>query len=343
MKLWTTGTISGNAAEASLGLVAIGASFVDITISGSTHAFIGNHVDIGQTVDGGVNDIFIQAVSNVNPTATAIGLSGGILAAAGANFAFVDIQPDVQAYIGTSSNVRVNRNIFMNAEFDTKAEANGIGVFAAGAFSAGFMLVDINLGRGDGVDEVEASIREGSIVDADFLQVGAQSRQNSVMAESIAGNGGLVSLLGSFANVDNDLSAVAKLGNLVRVNTAGLVISSVLDQAVDSRSDSVSVAVASGTGARTDNKVTSQSNIYIGTGVEVNAGTVRITALNELRKNGFEGSRNLRSSTVSFLGSINVLSSTTDIGTAANRVSGGGQYRRWEPPRGHWSLWKLRH
>ncbi len=100
-----------------------------------------------------------------------------------------------------------------------------------------------------------------------------------------------------------------------RISVGTLAIESTHVQDMDSSADSYAFALASGSGAGVYNTITGGANVDICAGVAVHAGNIIVNAKNQLTKEAFKDSSNLRSGSAS-LGNVNVLKSDTDIGLA---------------------------
>ncbi|MHC4619609.1 MAG: hypothetical protein ACYTEQ_17830 [Planctomycetota bacterium] len=99
-----------------------------------TRAGIGSNVDIGQS-SGIVNNVSVSTDSTIYAHAEVFALSAGI-GAFSVNYAFVDITPEVEAYIASSSNIEVSGDISVTATATPKAYAETFGV-NAGALAVG--------------------------------------------------------------------------------------------------------------------------------------------------------------------------------------------------------------
>ena len=84
------------------GGVALGVTYTDGTIGGSTKATIGDNVNIGQTDT--VNSLTMTADSTVLADGDTVGVAGGIIAAS-MNFSFLTVNPKIHATIGNNTNI----------------------------------------------------------------------------------------------------------------------------------------------------------------------------------------------------------------------------------------------
>jgi hypothetical protein len=83
---------------------------------------------------------------------------------------------------------------------------------------------------------------------------------------------------------------------------------------MDASADSYALALAAGSGAGVDNDIFSKANVDIGAGVDVTAKDIIIGARNQLTKDEYKDSGNLKSGSAS-VGNVTILLSKTDIGT----------------------------
>ncbi len=308
-------TFDGQTGQISAGAVAIGASFVrvDVANDGAVENFagIGNNVTIG--VAGPVKDILVQSTSNLDAEADTFGLSAGI-GAGTANFAFVDLASQVFATIGSGGDIRVNGKVELKPTLNITGDAQATGA-AVGGIAIGATLADVTAGGGNGVEEIVAQVGASTKVDAKTLLLVPMSHDDLV-AETTAGAGGVIAAVGAVATIDSDLAAVARIGSGADITVETLSIQPEHHQDVNSRADSVTIALAAGTGASVDNTVTSKSNIDIGGGTTIAARNIFLTASNFFSKERFN--RSIRAATVSATVSGSGLGSDTDLGTAAN-------------------------
>ena len=183
------------------------------------------------------------------------------------------------------------------------------------------MIADITLGRdpssGPRVDEVEARLGDGSVVQAGSLRIEADSADD-LLADSTAAGGGVVSGFGAASKVTSNNAVLAAIGASAGVTVDNLVILSSHSQDIDAKADAYSVALAAGTGADATNTINSRANVDIGTGVTVNARNILINAQNTLTKDEYANSSNLRSGSASLVG-ITALVSDTRIGQDSDK------------------------
>ncbi|QOV24150.1 beta strand repeat-containing protein [Anabaenopsis elenkinii] len=261
--------------------------------------------------------ITANAVSHIPQT-----LSIGIAAAAGigagvtANKAISNITTVVRAFTeGVTLNALGNVEIKATGDNKVRTDAKG---GALGALAAGAMIAEITLGKGNNVNEVTATLGNGSVVNGRLLTIEA-SGVSDLLPESIAAGAGVVTGLGASSTVTNDYSTLARIGDNTTINLKSLFVTSNLKQKVDGSADSYAVALAAGTGAVVENLVTSKTNVDIGANSNITADNLAIAAVNRLIKEAYtsDGEANLRTGSAG-AGVVSVLKSSTAVGTSTN-------------------------
>jgi hypothetical protein len=291
-----------------LGSIALGGMVGSARIGGATRATVGSRTGI---ISDGLDMLgTATTIADVDTFAAA----GGIVAGSG-SVALAKVNPTVEASIGNGADITVANDVAIESSLraDVGASANGANV---GILAAGASIADVSLGSGNDVDEVKASVGDETQIESRGLRVTAGSTDN-LLAESLAGSGGVVGVAGAQSNVTNDNATVAQVGDDVQVTVASLLLSSTQEQNVDSKGDSYALGLAAGTGAGVKNTLTSKAIVEIGSNSVVTAGNIVITAINRLEKDKYANGSNLRSGSAS-AGNVSVLKSSTEIGTAAN-------------------------
>ncbi|MFO7964214.1 MAG: LEPR-XLL domain-containing protein [Desulfobacterales bacterium] len=297
---------------ASVGLAAAGASVAWSTVDGLTKAYIGDYVDLGQT--GTVDGLSVTANHHINANSEAYGLAAGI-GAASINFATVDMAPEVRAYIGNDSNIKVTGDIVVASNLYATGVAEGIGV-SAGGLAVGAMIAEVNLGKGNDIYEVASAVGDHTNIEAGALRISANS-DDDLFADSAAGSGGVLSGAGADSRVSNDNATLVTLGNSI-IDVKTLELSSIRNQDIDSRADAYTLGLLAGTGAVAKNTITGKANIDTNN-TTVTAENIFITAVNRLTKQKLEADdSNLRAGSVAIGGGVTILTSGTDIGTDEN-------------------------
>ncbi len=293
-----------------------------VSISASLGAGLGVALvnnEIGSNIEAWINEatvtsnntlIHADSVANVAKTISA-GVSGSAILGAQGNEANADIKTLVKASA-------VNATLISSGDITIKATANNIantnakgGAF--GAIAVGAMVSDVNLGRGYDVYEVEAAVGTGTSIQARTLRITASSTDD-LLSESTAGGGGAVAAAGAESKVTSNNATLARIGAGAQIQVDGLSINSTHVQDIDASADSYAFAAAAGSGAGVDNSITSKANVDIGNGASVTAKNIVINAKNQLTKDDFKDSSNLRSGSASGV-NVTVLKSETDIGS----------------------------
>ncbi len=314
-------TMNTNTYSVGVGALQIGASFSRINLKNDsaveTQAVIGN----GATVSA--NSVTLSSTPVYTATADTIGVSAGIIAGT-VNFAYVDAQPESKAMIGNSNITAAGEvAITSSAKYDLTAKGTGV---AVGVGALGLMYADVNLGRGNGVDEVTAGVGAANIVSSK-LNIRANS-DDKLFAKSVAGSAALISVTGALAFTNSDLATRAMIGNNAIINTGtfGLYTTHIAD--IDAVSDAITVAAGSGQAGLTRNVNTGSANASIGNNAIVNAVELYGNATNELVKNkadttkpvGQQYRNNIDAQSFKIVG-LDILSSDSDLGTVANPLA----------------------
>jgi len=286
----------------------LGVALVENQISSTIQAWVQD-----ATITSANTLIHADSVANVAKTISC-GVSGSAILGAQGNEATASIKTLVKAF-AENATLNSTHDVAIQATSSNIANTNAKGG-AFGAIAVGAMVSDVNLGAGHEVYEVEAAAGSGTTVHARTLRIMASS-SDDLLAESTAGGGGAVAAAGAESDVASDQATLARIGAGAQVEVSGLVVTSVHTQDVDTSADSYAFAAAAGSGAGVSSTITTKSNVDIGAGATVNAGNILINAKNELTKDDYKDSSNLRSGSAS-LGNVTVLLSETAIGEVAH-------------------------
>ncbi len=312
--------LTNNVASVAVGALAVGAGFARIKIGNDnaieTQAAIGNGASVS------ARSIALSASPVIVATANTTGLAGGALAAS-VNFAFVDAQSESRATIGAST-IFASNEIEITSLLTTSLKAKGTGVALGLLGAAGMMYADVHAGRGNSDDEVVAGLSGAASIRSNSLTIRANSN-DTLLADSTSGSGGTIVLAGSIAKTTSDIATNALIGDgaFVNVNRFGLYTEH--RHNIDSVSDAITYAAASGQGALAANENTGKANISVGANAIINSVEIYVKANNDLVKNKADTSkaienqfRNNVSSQSFSLVSLGLLKSDSDIGTDAN-------------------------
>jgi len=295
-----SGALSIALIGASVGL-SVSTNLVDRTVTAS--------IEDSVVTTGGDLSLSAQSVTDVDAIAiaTSMAFSAG-LAGAGTG---IDIKTQVRAF-AEDATLTAAGEINVNAKADNTVKATA-GGGTLGSVAVGASAAVINLGRGNDVNEVVASLGARTHVQGKILNVSAISTDD-VLALSVATGGGGITVLGAQSTVNSDVVALAEIGENAEVNATTLTVNSYHTQEIDSMADAASLALAAGTGAGTDNNVNTAANVLVGANASVTAQNILIAANNVFVKDKYADSYNLVSGSANVAG-VTVLLSDTDIGT----------------------------
>src|SRR5256886_527565 len=311
IKAGSTTSADGQAAGGGVSLFAgVGVSVAKVSAGGSAKA----HSDGDIT---GANDLTISATATNSATVDthAVGLAAGVAAAI--NVANATIDGETRAYLGSGSTTYVLNDAEITASSDNTVTVDGFGAALGLGAGAGIMVGESKLGQGDSSDEVVAAVESGAEVQrANGLSVSAQSTDH-VFTSTVAAGGGLVAgIAGASSTSRSDQATLARIGANASVMAQTVSLASTHTQEVDAKADAYSFGLAAGAGGFAQSVITSKANIDVGSGADITAHNVVLSAVNTLDKNHF--STNLHSGSAG-LGAGSFLESTSDIGTASHR------------------------
>ncbi len=305
-----------------MGAIAAGVSFVVVNIENpnvpTTSAFIGDNVTIGSP-NKPVQNITVEAKPKYAVDTNVFGLSGGV-GAASVNFSRANVRPETHATIG-KTNLYSSGKVRVSAVPTIDAEVTGTGV-AAGGIGAGVMLANLEVGRGNGIDEVQAGFDDGANVHAQSVVIEANSLDH-LDVQSVAGAGGAIGATWAKSTLKSDQSTLAHVGSAASntttsVNVDTFVMQARHEQDIDSKADAVTVALAAGSGAGLENTLTGRAKALVGKAT-VDAKSIIINADNTIDKDRYGSGDGVNLATVTVSGgSISGLESKTSIGTVAN-------------------------
>ncbi|TWU31778.1 dockerin type I domain-containing protein [Novipirellula artificiosorum] len=301
-----------------------------VSIAASLGAALGValvHNEIASTILASVNQASVtsantlissESQANVEKTISA-GISASALAAQG-NKAKAVIKTNVGAST-THATLTSTGDISIVAIANNTANADATGG-AFGAVAGGAMLADVSLGE---VDEetgiilakhiVEAVAGDDTKIQARALRITANTTDD-LLAESIAAAGGVVAGAGAASKVTSVSETRADIGVNVMIAVDAFEMNARHDQDFDASADSLALALATGSGAEVANMIANSVIVDVAAGASVTAGSIQISAYNQLDKDRFRFSNNLRSGSVAAAGAT-LLASNTRIGNQA--------------------------
>lgn len=304
-----TPKISADATVISGGLGALGASIAIAEAQGSSQAYVGEGVQIGQTSGQTIGSLTVEAKqSRLNDAksavATARGGAIGGLAAQGI-VAQAKVSPQVDAYTGQAAKISTTGKVSVEASADSQGKATSTGI------NAGGVAVGVSTATAEIMPVITAAIGKGNTVAAGSLSVQAQlvrqTGANSGESEAVAAGGGL--LVGVNATV-SETRGKAAVTSMVGDDSILTITDAVAVKAsADTKQTSQATAIAAGFVAAGANVATASSDndvqAYMGKNVTVNAGK---DAQNNIKKSGL----------------VNITAAGTDNNFAAAKAGVGG-------------------
>ncbi|MDH3275857.1 MAG: hypothetical protein OEM99_15100, partial [Gammaproteobacteria bacterium] len=271
-------TLTVKAFGGSVGAVAAGASVVDVSASGTTEAYIGNGVQIGQRAGKTVNDVVVEAKSDDDVKAEVIGIAAGI-GGGSFNEATATVTPVTQAYIGDADITVTNDiDIIAQALGSVTATAKGVNI---GAIAIGGSNATANW-KPDVYAYVggQAVLKSGGDVTLqalnNFLTDGTPDSTRLIKARAENSQGSLAGGIGSNAIVDIDADVQAYVGASADVyagNATQLADINIFARSrnnADAEADGTSVgAVAAGSTEATAT-IRNQALAFTGNGTQLN-------------------------------------------------------------------------
>jgi hypothetical protein len=269
--------VYGRAGQVAVGAVGAGASFVKISVDNrgvtDTRAFVGSNVNIGQST-GVVGSLSVSAVANTTARAETFAISAGI-GAFSANFALVEITPEVQATIGSGSRVTVAGAVTVSATATPKGYGKTFGV-NAGVLAVGMSLADVEASL-DVRAAVAGTLSAGSLTVRATQAV--PSSDHSAQALTTGSAGGLIGIDATLSKATNRGSTRSYVENSATLNVTGTTTILALgstSQRADANSNTAGL-IASGTSASHALSSTT-TEAYLGTNVDFTGGGLNIIA-----------------------------------------------------------------
>ncbi len=282
-----TPKLSADATVISGGIGALGASIAIVEAQGSSEAYVGEGVQIGQGSGKTVGSLTVQAKQSrqnneKNAVATARGGAIGGLAAQGI-VANVKVSPNVTAYTGPDAKISTTGKVLVEASADSQGKANSTGI------NAGGVAVGVSTATAEITPVITAAIGKNNTVAASNLTIQAQllrqNGANSGESGAVAAGGGLlvgVNATVSETNSEAEVTSAVGDGSTLTITDA-VEVKAGADTKQTSQATSIAVGfVAVGANiasASSDNNV----QAYIGKNVTVNAGQ---DAQNNIKKSG---------------------------------------------------------
>ena len=134
-----------------------GASFTRIAATGETSAVVNSNAEIGQA--GSVDNLDVTANDRQLARAETTAMAGGGLGVS-ANFAFVDVTPDVEASIGSSADINVTGSVDITADAELDAESDVL------AITGGVAAVGASITRSTIDANIQSLVKANAVIDA---------------------------------------------------------------------------------------------------------------------------------------------------------------------------------
>lgn len=271
--------IHGEALGGGFGAVSIGASIVDITLSGSTAAWLGDSVSIGRVPGLEVNNVSILAESKDTGVAETMAVAAGIYSGAGADSS-VDINNTIRAVTGTDTSIWAHGNLLIHATAHPRAYAEADGYALSISGSVGVSIADSEISQ-----TVSAWIGDSSFINATDLEVFArqllQSGQQYSAKSDASGSGGglLFGVSATDSSAANTSTITASIGEDTDVGVSNLTwvrADSTSAEWAYVSGVSAGIVAAGANQARSTSTVTLEAGI--GDEVEFTGGSLKVTA-----------------------------------------------------------------
>ena len=269
--------IHGEATQVGIGAVAVGAAFVQISVDNDaatdTRASIGSNVDIGQA--GTVGSVSVTATSTIVAEASTHALAAGV-GTMSANFAFVDVTPEVEASIGAGSHVTVTGGVQVQATATPSARARTFGFALSVAIAAGASIADVES------SPVVTAFVSGTIQAASLLVSARQlvpSGGYTALAETRGSSGSLVALNATVSLATDNAhvaSYVADGSTLTITSTTNVAALNNSKQKADASANTGGVVALGISHANASSDTTTEA--YLGRNVKLTGRRLVITA-----------------------------------------------------------------
>lgn len=269
----TNHTSTATTYGASAGALAVGASVARTSFTGSTEAFLADHIEIGRTTGKTVNDVNVTATDHSSGAASATAGSVGIVSGSGADAKAI-VDSDVTAYIGSDTDIVAQDDVTVSATATPGAKAESFGV------NAGAAAVGVSLATASVTGTTRAYVDNGSDITADLLSVSARTGISSAgytaRANSSGSAGGLIGASGSDSRATYSGSTLAYFDGNSIDGSAAITAES------DTRQHASASGIAAGIVAVGANLATAESTnttrAYLSNGTSVSGASLSVTA-----------------------------------------------------------------
>src|SRR5512135_3331825 len=278
-------TLDETTGQFGTGAVAVGASFTRVDVGGGTYA----SVDGGATLSS-ISSLDVSAQSTITPHTNTVAISAGI-GVTSVNFSFVDVHPQVQAYIGPNAHVTASGGVAVTASSTIAAEADMFGV-DAGGLAVGASVTHVTM-----TPEVVAALGDPDNSGSGGVHVTAAALTVAAMTPLLHGNvatgtvkatgsaGALIGITSTDAEVENDAVVKSYVGDNSVLSVGGLTTVSAVgtsEQFASANSNAgglVAVGIATSRAkSNTDTEAFFGANVTEGHSYSYNSGGVTIGA-----------------------------------------------------------------
>ena len=264
----STKTIKGWSLGVTAGIVSAGASLVDATVEGSTRAYVGDYVEIGQSDGLTVNSLAVEASSTTDVVVDVYAVSAGV-GAGSYNQAKAVVNPTIEAYID-GAEVDVQSQIDVKAEKDVTISAKTTGV------NVGLLALGASLAEAESSGQNLAYVG-GNIEHCGGLLISANTEED-ISARTVSGAGGIVAGSGSIPEARAATETSASTSSQSQITSTGDIVIEAADtphveaeaEGINGGALSVGVSIAT---AAVDSTVTAQ----VGANSTLNAANLEVS------------------------------------------------------------------
>ena len=223
-------SLSARTAGGTLSYDAAGASVASATAEGSTKAYTGQNVAVGQQIPGGVASLSVTAAATTPITATAQAAAGGLSGAAQGSAAIARALPVVAASIGINSTVTAAGAVAVDTSWSGDQTATALGVAVGGGIGIG-----VSYARADADPAaVLAVVTSGAAIRAGAVDVRSAATGTADATATAAGGGVLLGGTGAIASTVASPLVQARIDSRGQVRAGGVSVAAVSDTAADS-------------------------------------------------------------------------------------------------------------
>ena len=290
------------------------------TIETTTRAWSGRSTDtpVTQSITGlseiyAAQDITVSAVSasTANARVRAAAASFGMIAAAAAGTVTRNtLSPVVEAFI-KATDVQTPGTVLIAARADQTAYAQSDALAISGGIS---MSVGVSAVTTLDASKIYAAIDDNARVLAGVLRVSANA-YDKISQKSSASSGGLIAGAGAVSDLQILGSTIARVGSKAELLVGLLDLLANRDQDFDAQALNIAVGLYAGSGATVTNLVAGTADVKIGSGAQVHAESILISANNQAVKNKYSSKENSLESFSASAASISAIVNTTYLGS----------------------------